>query len=77
MDTIFCSCSCLCANSHSSFQATEIGKAVNGLRKHGSKQIRHLARSLIEYGFVFVWLSIDFTVTFSVCKRQLSGTAVC
>ncbi|KAH9675289.1 putative mediator of RNA polymerase II transcription subunit 26b [Citrus sinensis] len=30
------------------FQATEIGKAVNGLRKHGSKQIRHLARTLIE-----------------------------
>ncbi|KAJ4706694.1 Transcription elongation factor [Melia azedarach] len=29
-------------------KATEIGKAVNGLRKHGSKQIRHLARSLIE-----------------------------
>ncbi|KAL9427855.1 hypothetical protein AB3S75_029941 [Citrus x aurantiifolia] len=29
-------------------KATEIGKAVNGLRKHGSKQIRHLARTLIE-----------------------------
>uniref|UniRef100_A0A6N2N805 TFIIS N-terminal domain-containing protein n=1 Tax=Salix viminalis TaxID=40686 RepID=A0A6N2N805_SALVM len=28
--------------------ATEIGKVVNGLRKHGSKQIRHLARGLIE-----------------------------
>ncbi|KAJ0041910.1 hypothetical protein Pint_18496 [Pistacia integerrima] len=31
-------------------KATEIGKAVNGLRKHGSKQIRHLSRTLIEYG---------------------------
>ncbi|KAJ6426005.1 hypothetical protein OIU84_026562 [Salix udensis] len=29
-------------------KATEIGKVVNGLRKHGSKQIRHLARGLIE-----------------------------
>ncbi|XP_058078324.1 probable mediator of RNA polymerase II transcription subunit 26b [Magnolia sinica] len=29
-------------------KATEIGKAVNGLRKHGSKQIRHLARTLID-----------------------------
>ncbi|KAG5223702.1 transcription elongation factor-related family protein [Salix suchowensis] len=28
--------------------ATEIGKAVNVLRKHGSKQIRYLARTLIE-----------------------------
>ncbi|KAF8398204.1 hypothetical protein HHK36_017130 [Tetracentron sinense] len=37
-------------------KATEIGKAVNGFRKHGSKQIRHLARTLIEYeisGFCF------------------------
>lgn len=29
-------------------KATEIGKAVNGLRKHGSKQIRQLARTLID-----------------------------
>ncbi|GAB4851779.1 hypothetical protein Ancab_031179 [Ancistrocladus abbreviatus] len=29
-------------------RATEIGKAVNILRRHGSKQIRHLARELIE-----------------------------
>ncbi|TXG70207.1 hypothetical protein EZV62_005142 [Acer yangbiense] len=29
-------------------KATEIGKAVNGLRKHASKQIRHLARILID-----------------------------
>ncbi|RZC77728.1 hypothetical protein C5167_001927 [Papaver somniferum] len=29
-------------------KATEIGKAVNGLRKHKSKQLRHLARTLIE-----------------------------
>ncbi|XAR48299.1 hypothetical protein NMG60_11031065 [Bertholletia excelsa] len=29
-------------------KATEIGKSVNALRKHGSKEIRHLARTLIE-----------------------------
>ncbi|KAJ4972207.1 hypothetical protein NE237_005306 [Protea cynaroides] len=29
-------------------KATEIGKAVNCLRKHNDKQIRHLARSLID-----------------------------
>ncbi|XP_044506672.1 probable mediator of RNA polymerase II transcription subunit 26b isoform X2 [Mangifera indica] len=29
-------------------KATEIGKVVNGLRKHGSKQIRHLSRILID-----------------------------
>ncbi|KAL2320627.1 hypothetical protein Fmac_029596 [Flemingia macrophylla] len=31
-----------------SLKATEIGKAVNPLRKHGSKDIRHLARTLID-----------------------------
>lgn len=30
------------------FQATEIGKSVNALRKHGSKEIRNLVRTLIE-----------------------------
>lgn len=29
-------------------KTTEIGKAVNGLRKHGSKNIRNLARTLID-----------------------------
>lgn len=29
-------------------KATEIGKAVNGIRRHASKEIRHLARSLID-----------------------------
>lgn len=38
----------LMALSVDTLKATEIGKAVNGLRKHGSKQIRHLARTLIE-----------------------------
>lgn len=30
-------------------QSTEIGKAVNGLRKHGSDIIRQLAKTLIAY----------------------------
>ncbi|XP_078173333.1 transcription elongation factor (TFIIS) family protein [Carex rostrata] len=34
--------------SVTTLQATEIGKAVNGLRKHNSKQIRQLVRILIE-----------------------------
>ncbi|KAJ4803646.1 Transcription elongation factor (TFIIS) family protein [Rhynchospora pubera] len=34
--------------SVNTLQATEIGKAVNGLRKHNSKQIRQLVRILIE-----------------------------
>ncbi|EEF45077.1 probable mediator of RNA polymerase II transcription subunit 26b [Ricinus communis] len=40
-------------------KATEIGKAVNGLRKHGSQQIRHLARVLIDGWKVLVdeWYS--------------------
>lgn len=29
-------------------KATEIGKTVNGIRRHGAKQIRHLARELID-----------------------------
>ncbi|OAY68467.1 putative mediator of RNA polymerase II transcription subunit 26b [Ananas comosus] len=40
-------------------QATEIGKAVNGLKRHNSKQIRHLVRTLIEEWKVLVdeWIS--------------------
>ncbi|TVU19376.1 hypothetical protein EJB05_35521 [Eragrostis curvula] len=34
--------------SVSTLQATEIGRAVNRLRKHNSQQIRHLVRTLIE-----------------------------
>ena len=39
------------------FQETEIGKAVNHVRKHSTKQIRHLAQTLIEYEFI----SLAFT----------------
>ncbi|KAI3935985.1 hypothetical protein MKX01_021936 [Papaver californicum] len=38
----------LMALSVETLKATEIGKAVNGLRKHRSKQLRHLARALID-----------------------------
>ncbi|URD72690.1 hypothetical protein MUK42_25054 [Musa troglodytarum] len=40
-------------------KATEIGRAVNGLRKHNSKQIRHLVRALIDGWKVLVdeWVS--------------------
>ncbi|KAK1280029.1 putative mediator of RNA polymerase II transcription subunit 26b [Acorus gramineus] len=40
-------------------KATEIGKAVNGLRKHNSKRIRHLVRTLIDgwKDLVDAWVS--------------------
>lgn len=40
-------------------KATEIGKAVNQLRKHASKEIRHLARTLIDFwkDMVDEWVS--------------------
>ncbi|KAL5231573.1 hypothetical protein ABZP36_030349 [Zizania latifolia] len=45
--------------SVSTLKVTEIGRAVNGLRKHNSQQIRHLARTLIEAWKVLVdeWVS--------------------
>ncbi|KAG8085583.1 hypothetical protein GUJ93_ZPchr0010g7814 [Zizania palustris] len=45
--------------SVSTLKATEIGRAVNGLRKHNSQQIRNLARTLIEAWKVLVdeWVS--------------------
>lgn len=41
-------------------QSTEIGKAVNGLRKHGSDQIRQLAKTLIAYEFLVVSLNMTW-----------------
>lgn len=35
-------------------EATEIGEVVSGLRKHGSKLIRHLARELVDVWKVIV-----------------------
>ncbi|CAK9168510.1 unnamed protein product [Ilex paraguariensis] len=54
----------LMALSVETLKATEIGKAVNVLQKHGSKQIRHLARTLIEGWKVMVdeWLDATAAV---------------
>ncbi|VAH07434.1 unnamed protein product [Triticum turgidum subsp. durum] len=45
--------------SVSTLKATEIGRAVNGLRKHSSQQIRHLALALIQDWKILVdeWVS--------------------
>ncbi|CAL5356654.1 unnamed protein product [Camellia sinensis] len=51
-------------------KATEIGKSVNALRKHGSKQIRHLARTLIE-----VWKDmVDAWVIATAAIADAEGT---
>nr|GMC86024.1 probable mediator of RNA polymerase II transcription subunit 26B [Ipomoea batatas]GME19635.1 probable mediator of RNA polymerase II transcription subunit 26B [Ipomoea batatas] len=46
-------------------KATEIGKSVNGLRKHGSKQIKPLVRTLIEDWKVMVdqWVQATAAIT--------------
>lgn len=45
--------------SVSTLKATEIGRAVNGLRKHSSQQIRHLVQTLIDDWKILVdeWVS--------------------
>lgn len=45
--------------SVSTLKATEIGRAVNGLRKHSSQQIRHLVHTLIQDWKILVdeWVS--------------------
>ncbi|XP_028102605.1 probable mediator of RNA polymerase II transcription subunit 26b isoform X2 [Camellia sinensis] len=51
-------------------KATEIGKSVNALRKHGSKQIRYLARTLIE-----VWKDmVDAWVIATAAIADAEGT---
>ncbi|KAJ0975941.1 hypothetical protein J5N97_017906 [Dioscorea zingiberensis] len=46
-------------------QATEIGKAVSGLKRHNSKKIRHLVRTLIEGWKTLVsqWLNATAAIT--------------
>ncbi|CAA3029256.1 PREDICTED: uncharacterized protein LOC107799761 [Olea europaea subsp. europaea] len=47
------------------FESTEIGKSVNALRKHGSKEIRTRVSGvwiLIEYGKLNSWLRIDIYI---------------
>ncbi|WOG98025.1 hypothetical protein DCAR_0417366 [Daucus carota subsp. sativus] len=53
----------LMALSVETLKATEIGKTVNVLRKHGSKDIRQLARTLIEVWKVLVDEWVNTTAT--------------
>lgn len=46
-------------------KATEIGKSVNALRKHSSKDIRHLSRTLIEDWKVLVDEWVNATAAFT------------
>ncbi|POO00479.1 Transcription elongation factor [Trema orientale] len=52
-------------------KATEIGKAVNGLRKHSSKEIRHLARTLIDVwkDMVDEWVSSTAAIASMNCTE--------
>ncbi|KQK06255.1 probable mediator of RNA polymerase II transcription subunit 26a [Brachypodium distachyon] len=51
--------------SVSTLQATEIGRAVNGLRKHNSQQIRHLVQTLIQDWKILVdeWVMTTVALT--------------
>ncbi|CAL9171832.1 unnamed protein product [Musa hybrid cultivar] len=51
-------------------KATEIGKAVNGLRKHNSKQIRHLVRTLIDGWKVLVEEWVRATAAIAVTDNS-------
>ncbi|XP_060177250.1 probable mediator of RNA polymerase II transcription subunit 26b [Lycium barbarum] len=55
----------LMALSVETLKATEIGKSVNSLRKHNSKDIRHLSRTLIEDWKVLVDEWVNVTATFA------------
>ncbi|KAM3288494.1 putative mediator of RNA polymerase II transcription subunit 26b isoform X1 [Capsicum chacoense] len=55
----------LMALSVETLKATEIGKSVNSLRKHNSKDIRHLARTLIEDWKVLVDEWVNATAAFT------------
>ncbi|KAA8529902.1 hypothetical protein F0562_034494 [Nyssa sinensis] len=52
------------ALSVDTLKATEIGKSVNGLRKHGSKEICCLARMLIDVwkDMVDEWVNVTTTI---------------
>ncbi|XP_074555766.1 putative mediator of RNA polymerase II transcription subunit 26b [Curcuma longa] len=56
-------------------KATEIGKAVNVLRKHASKQIRHLVRTLIDGWKVLVdeWVSATAAIAENSVHSLHSG----
>ncbi|CAI0439920.1 unnamed protein product [Linum tenue] len=62
----------LMALSVDTLKATEIGKAVNSLRKHGSKDIRQLARTLIDLwkDLVDEWYSASKTIGTTTVRNE-------
>ncbi|KAL2931197.1 putative mediator of RNA polymerase II transcription subunit 26b [Bienertia sinuspersici] len=55
-------------------ETIEIGKAVNGIRRHSSKEIRHIAQSLIQYDTFTLSDNIDYTCLCKECYcRQVEG----
>lgn len=66
----------LMALSVETLKATEIGKTVNVLRKHGSKDIRQLARTLIEGWKVLVdeWVNATARATATVAGAPEGAT---
>ncbi|XP_043693715.1 probable mediator of RNA polymerase II transcription subunit 26b [Telopea speciosissima] len=59
-------------------KATEIGKAVNCLRKHNDKQIRHLTRTLIDgwKGMVDEWVNAAAAVAGTVSVTEGSPDSI-
>ncbi|KAL2934464.1 putative mediator of RNA polymerase II transcription subunit 26b [Bienertia sinuspersici] len=54
-------------------ETIEIGKAVNGIRRHSSKEIRHIAQSLIEYDTFTLSDNIDYTCLCMECYCRQVG----
>ncbi|KAI3472384.1 hypothetical protein Pfo_029145 [Paulownia fortunei] len=59
-------------------KATEIGKAVNALRKHGSKEIRNLVRTLIENWKIMVdeWVNATSAIAGAEVTTESVKTSV-
>lgn len=59
-------------------KATEIGKSVNGLKKHGSKQIRDLVRTLIEGWVVMLdaWMNATAFVSDNTSPESLKTSDI-
>ncbi|EPS59822.1 hypothetical protein M569_14982 [Genlisea aurea] len=59
-------------------KSTEIGKTVNAIRKHGSKEIRSLARTLIEDWKVMVdaWVDTTATIAAEVATESVKTSTV-
>lgn len=59
-------------------KVTEIGKAVNGLKKHGSKKIRDLVRTLIEgwVGMLDAWMNATAAIAENTSPESVKTSAV-